>query len=334
MGSLGISHGYKVYAIGGKEETVQVMGDDEDCELKIYYKKEKEQQSKSRFVYQTGNVPLYNLLEQLLNKEKYSNVPQEIWDKRVLEIFQHIEPIAESSKRLFFILTLSSLDKLGHDHGPDSEKVQEHLKFLDDYLSNLIKWREGSIIMTGDHGCRRVSRYVIEPAETRRDALKVYSVDGNSINFCEEHILDSFNNISDIQYDGGILRIWFKGKAGLLENDMNFFSKYGFVFPHYTQQKDADEEIVRLYENSRHENLGDVLVVARGDAMFCKLSWVRDPIRTKISGKAVLDIGELPIGEHGTHHAEDREVCFLSNNPIKDRISNTEIYEYIKSIMR
>ncbi|PIN85891.1 hypothetical protein COV19_07410 [Candidatus Woesearchaeota archaeon CG10_big_fil_rev_8_21_14_0_10_44_13] len=332
LASLGHKNGFGVYVIGGKEETVRVMGDEPNCRAMVYYLKDNPLFN-DKFVHVSNNQILDYSLTQLLNEIDFKGIPQPQWDKKVLNIFRHIY-MMESLQKKFFIMTLSSLDKLGHDYGPNSKEVCEHLKFLDNSLVDLINNKDASVIITGDHGCRLVSRYVIEPAEAGSDILRVYNFDGNSIRFHEDHSLDNFGSISDIQYDGGLLRIWFKGEGSLSEKDLSFFFKYGHVFPHYTLQKDADEEIVRLYENSKHENLGDVLVVARGDSMFCKLSWIEDPIRKKIAGRAILKKGELPIGEHGTQYSEDREVCFLSNNPVKERLNNTEIYEYINSIMR
>ncbi|MCX6707555.1 MAG: alkaline phosphatase family protein [Candidatus Woesearchaeota archaeon] len=329
---LGISNNFKVYAIGGKEETVRVMGHDTDCELLAYYNKEK---SKDRFVYNTQNLLIGQFLDYLFNTCHYKRVPQQGWDKRALDIFNNINSLDDNEKR-FFILTLSSLDKIGHDYGPHSEEVYNHLSFLDESISAIIRdMPDSPVIITGDHGCRHTTRYLIEPSKENPQSIAVYNVAEDYIKFENEYLLKSFEDIKDIQYDGGILRIWLNSGKNLCESDLNFLSEHGYVFPHYINQGHADYELIQLYENSRHENLGDIFVVAKGDTTFCKLGWITDTeTKGNIKRRRDLILGNLPIGEHGTYHDEDRKVGFLSNlSTINQTLKNTEIYSIIETIM-
>ena len=325
LASLGLEYGFAAYIIGGKQETVRVMGAEEDCAAMIFYDR-----NKNKFILKKAKDNLVEKMEDFLEESRYKKVQQKELDKPVLEIAKKIITLNELTSS-FFILTLASLDSIGHEFGPHSNEVYKHLELLDNLIYSLIEeTNPSSVIITGDHGCRTVSRYIIEPENT--SGIQVYCVQGQEIKPYEKHRLKSA--VDNLQYDGGLLRIWMNDGKDITPGDLSFFSKYGFVFPHYIKQGLTNEEIIRLYNNSIHENIGDIFAIAANDTMFCKRTWIRDEILYKVSKKAILSRENLPIGEHGTYGLEDIQVCLLSNKPTKTIIENVEIYEMIKTMMK
>jgi len=185
----------------------------------------------------------------------------------------------------------------------------------------------------GDHGCRTTKRYLIEADSNDPRRFVVYAWNGVQYEFLEEHLLDVEGNLRKIQYDGGILRLWFGNTLGLLsERDSDFLGRYGSVcLPH----QEGCGALMEVYRRSRHANSGDVTVVADNNVTFCKRGWVwKNAVWNKIAKSLPLDKYDLPIGEHGTHHPEDREVSIMSNYEIgTSRIYNTEVKSLIEKIM-
>ena len=325
LASLASESGFSTYVIGGKEETVRVMGTEENCALMIHYDKKNK-----KFIPRKARNDLRGKIQSIFRENQHTNIDQKNLDRNVLVMANELIQLLPNP--FLYIVTLSSLDSIGHASGPNSNEVHRHLAFLDNEINSLVqKITPSSVIITGDHGCRNVSRYVIEPESN--SAINVYCIDGQSIKPYEQYKLTSI--MDAIQYDGGLLRIWMKENNNLSEQDLSFFSRYGYVFPHYIEQGLADKEIERLYYNSIHENLGDVFVIAQGDASFLKLDWIHDKlIQRKVAQRENIKLGDLPIGEHGTYDREDNRVCFLSNiEDLGPEFNNVQIYNIIKRIM-
>ena len=160
--------------------------------------------------------------------------------------------------------------------------------------------------------------------------MAVYRAVKDRLEFTERYTMESKRDIHKIEYDGGNLRIWFKDKQGqLTSNDLFFIQKYGEVQPVHEEKKEE------YYYKSNHPNQGDVTIIAHDDVMFCKTEWIpKEDVREKISRFIDLEKGDLPKGEHGTYHDEDRIVAFISDyNFGMKEIPNTMVLALIKSLM-
>ena len=94
-----------------------------------------------------------------------------------------------------FVLLLPSLDAIGHEFGPHTPKVIEHLIFLDDQLSSMIMSLEhiSVVLVVGDHGCRWITDYFIELYEfnkTTPTIASIYQREGDLFKFRQEYNLD------------------------------------------------------------------------------------------------------------------------------------------------
>jgi len=325
LASIGNKHGFKNYIIGGKPETVQVMGLGKECELMLYY-----DPFIKCFVPRGADVQLVNDIEKLTQHNQYNQINQTEMDSRLLNIIEDVVSLS-SQNNAFYICTLPSLDLIGHRSGPSSTKVAEHLNFLDERISSLFSKmnKNSAFIVTGDHGCRKVGQYLIE-LDADKFTMSVYKLNGDNFEFCERYTLKSMA-IEEIHYEGGVIRIWLKhGQKSLLPDDVKFISKYGEVQP-------SDDEIAkRIYELSKHPNLGDITIVSKRDVMFCKTEWIHDKsAKDKINVDSALDARELYLGEHGTYHDEDRKVLFMSNHDFNLKsLTNTEISHCISRLMK
>jgi hypothetical protein len=331
LASAGRKLDFEVYVIGGKPETVRVMGLKGECALSIYYDRDLER-------FRVGGAEDYSsAVEKALDCDEYKKLPRHRLDDAVIKIFRENIITRSTAQKSLFILTLSSLDDLGHKFGPCSTQIEEHLRLLDDQIHPLVKGLGANtvFIVTGDHGCRETAKYLVETDDADPRRVTVYQVKGNLLEFHEEHHLDPEGNLRDIQYDGGILRIWFNsGVASLSGRDVAFLSKYGRVCCK-DDVEEIDKGLREIYRNSSHENIGDVVITANGDATFCKRSWIlRQSSIEAIAQRGILQRGDLPIGEHGTPLIQDREVLLMSNYEFGISMpSNTHIRQVIEKVM-
>jgi hypothetical protein len=153
----------------------------------------------------------------------------------------------------------------------------------------------------------------------------------NCFKFRKEVAIDNEHRIRKFGYDGGLLRIWLNdGQMQISPDDSAFLALYGQICSNANLP--GDGEFRQIYENSVHENLGDLTVVANKNVTFCKNSWLDENVLTKIiSNRATLAIGELPLGEHGTYHPEDRFSLLMSNHDFgAEYFQNTEIIGLIE----
>lgn len=321
-------NGFYTYVIGGKPETVQVMGRKEDCSLRVFYQRGIDE---SKFKVDGTDENKIELLMNMLKNERKNTLLSRA--EQDIKILNFLNTIMSDKKRLnnLYITCLPGLDEIGHIYGPKSQAIKEHLTSLDEKLDSIISKhkKDTSFIVTGDHGCRNISRYVIE-IEDESMTMAVYKKANDKLNFVERYCIESKDEIYKIEYDGGNLRVWFKSEQGhLTSNDKSFFLKYGEIQPVHNKGKEE------LYRNSNHPNQGDITIIAHDNTMFCKEDWIKDEdVIRRISNSVDLSNGDLPRGEHGTHHDEDRIVAFLSdyNFGVK-RITNIMIPNFIKQLM-
>lgn len=315
--------GFSTYVIGGKPETVEVMGRGEECSLRVVY-------YNNSFEVDGTDKNKVDLMKKLLKDEEYDRrLSRAEQDVKLLE-FLNLIMSDEKADRSLYVACLPGLDEVGHTYGPGSEMIIKHLNSIDRKLAYLIEkhGKDTSFIITGDHGCRNIRRYLIE-VEYDAMTMAVYKAENNKFEFIERHTMESKEEIHGMEYNGGNLRIWFKDNRGhLTSNDMSFIQKYGEIQPVHDRKK------VEFYHKSNHPNQGDITIIAHEDAMFCKKEWIEKEVRSKVSEFMDLNDGDLPKGEHGTYHDEDRIVAFMSDYDfgIKE-IQNTIVPLFVRKLM-
>ncbi|MCK4670546.1 MAG: alkaline phosphatase family protein [Nanoarchaeota archaeon] len=336
ISSIGFINGYKTFCFGGKREVVQSIASARDCTLMIHPNK-----NKSTFKADDEGESFWKEIF-FAWKNNYV-LPKEIPNKLSrldIKLINLFEEIINTSKdyddKFFYLLTLPSLDFIGHKHGPHSDEAISHIKCLDENISEIIKSNENTLfIIAGDHGARRTLKYIIEVKKNTPNA-HVYHRERDLYRHIAEIPFDSEENFQHICYDGGILRIWMKRKNNLLtKRDAKMLAKYGTIIDLRLENKNIESKYFEIIQNSNHENLGDIIVVANKDATFCKRSWIdRKVLREKIPRGQNLRINELPVGEHGTYFDEDRHTLILSNYDFRKHIvSNLQIREELEKIM-
>lgn len=322
LASIALKHGYKPYLIGGKLETIRVMGNPKECSLFLQYNK------RSCFLEGTDEGIITQVgteLGAIQNKEHFN------LDAILLDLYKSI---ISTQKNCFAILTLPILDFLGHKFGANSPEVIQHIRYLDDALQKTIeKTIDNTVfIVTGDHGCRNTTRYVIESDERDPRIVKIYKQKGELLVPCETYFLDNKRNLINIKYDGGVLRIWTKNNTLSVE-DTQFLSTYGTIFSD-TYDYHVNGKLHNLVKKSRHENLGDIFVVAYPDTTFCKRIWIKPSVFEKVINGVTITRNEAPIGEHGTYYKEDRDVYFMSNYDFQTSgLKNVMIRTYLENLM-
>jgi hypothetical protein len=212
-------------------------------------------------------------------------------------------------------------------YGPISKKVVEYLTSLDNKLSAIINRvrYDSLVIITGDHGCRQTEKYLVECDKKDSRKIVIYESDYSGFNFKEDYVLDCEKRFKNIQFDGGILRIWFEQNDSFLsEADRKFLLKYGKII----------NTKMGLINNSKHPNLGDIVVEADHNITFCKHNWINDTVKEqKIPKKERLLKWDLPKGEHGTSHPDDRYVHFMSNYDFEIKeLVNVDIKRFLEDI--
>jgi hypothetical protein len=328
LASSSFQNGFKAYVIGGKAETAKVMGLPEECSLLLHYDRDA-----GLFSVQGTGARICNVVRSYLPQGRIVRKLEEL-DADLLGIFERVTSEKNKDNSLL-VMALPSLDAIGHKHGPCSHEVLEHLDFLDMRVADYIKAAgSAKFIVTGDHGCRSTTKYVLEVDNADPRTVLVYESDGELFRLRERNHLDQVGNLSDIQYDGGILRAWFKkGAVSLSEEDNAFLMKCGCICG-AGYDVGVDERLQLAYLNSRRENMGDVVVVPRPDSTFCKRKWVKKSTRDKLVVEKPVEKHELPLGEHGTHYVEDQQVPIISNFDFGvGRITNVQIRGYIEHMM-
>lgn len=302
------------HILGGKPETVKVMGKDDECALRVY---------SNKLDVDGENESLIDLVEEY----KRSIIVDFPEYEGIADALLNAYKLIKEKSGTFTIFTLPESDILGHKYGPHSQELINHLQSLDNSLSEIIRdiYGDSLIIIMGDHGCRNVDSYLIEYDKDNPRKIMLYDKFGGSFVCSGGHILEGYRAI---QYDGGMIRIWFdESQNRLSEKDKEFLSNYGKIV--YSED-DLVDDLKEVYGNSHHENLGDVTIFADKNILFCKRSWAKGVIKP-ITERKNLGMNDLPLGEHGSYHKEDREVLFMSNYHFKKhRLLNVDIRNMIE----
>ncbi|MBI5880782.1 alkaline phosphatase family protein [archaeon] len=326
LASIGHRYDIHTYIIGGKPETAIVLAGEEECDILLHY-----DFNKSEFKIRGTQKPIKDDLTSMLKQRQYTKIQKSELDSKLFDIFRNVFLRKEQDKSMF-VLALPSLDAIGHEFGPKSIQTIEHLRNLDENISYVIEQTNSDslFIITGDHGCRRTTTYLIDSGEEDHKEFTVYCEEHEQFKFRRKFTIGADGNVSRVEHDGGILRIWFEdGARQLAEKDHLFLSTYGLVIDMSALQL-LGGPLRNICATSRHDNLGDVVVLANSDTTFCKYKWIEDKL-PKIRQGLVLGMNELPLGEHGSHHPEDRLIPFLSNHYFGCcKLKNVQIRQYLE----
>lgn len=337
LSSSASKKGYGFVCMCGKPELVDLLGRTEEYALVLYPHKE------TGIIVVNGiNKRLKDETSLFLNIAGYTHLSKDLLpdgtrSRILIDVFKHLLDKCGEGSKLLSILALPSLDYIGHKYGPLSEETIEHVYFLDEKIAELIKSNDDILfVIAGDHGCRKTQKYLIEVREDDARFASIYQQDGSLFKNKGAIKFDSEYNFQDISYDGGILRVWFKIKNSILvKRDAEILTEYGTIIDLRLKQNENKQLPLEVLDNSRHDNLGDIVVVSNKDATFCKRTWL-DPelIERKILKNQDLKKDELPIGEHGTYYAEDRQTLFMSNHDFgKNIFLNLQIRNEIEKVM-
>ena len=337
LSSLAFKEGYDVICICGKPELASVLGLPAEYALII-----QPDPKTDELVINGTNVELKQKIRVFTNLNNYAKLPRDrlpdgTRNRALLNIFKYILGVDTVGSKFLSVLALPSLDAIGHKYGPSSKEIIAHIHFLDENIAELMLRNERTLfILAGDHGCRKTQRYVIESREDDARFVTIYHMEEGVYKNKGCIKFDSEDDFQDICYDGGMLRIWFKNNLAILsEQDAQLLTKYGTIIDLRLKQNENKQLPLEVLDNSRHDNLGDIIVVSNKDATFCKRTWL-DPelIERKILKNQDLKEDELPIGEHGTYYAEDRHTLFMSNYDFgKNIFLNLQIREELEKLM-
>jgi len=185
-------------------------------------------------------------------------------------------------------------------------------------------------LLLGDHGCRSVSRYVVESHTDDPQRFLYYIEMDGSINYRGEHMFTS-KGIDCVQFDGGILRIKLSGD--LSAEDIEVLSRFGSVYCNHSLENSLEPDYRERYNNSLTPDMYDYTIVANKDLIFCKRNWVTISVLEQLVEHEMLPIGSLPKGEHGTYYNDDLYVPLLSNVPAQKSMNNTMIKDLVESLL-
>lgn len=344
LSSLAVEKGYDVVCIGSKQEAINVIGVAEDCAMLVFAKKLED--SANEKLECTGiDIELKHQVEGFLKEkgfdvkfphEKELSINNKTRSDLLIDLFRYAMTKITLSEKRFEVLALPSLDYLGHKHGPHTAKTLRHLNELDQQISEIILSDPTALfVIVGDHGCRRTQRYLVEKKRDNPFFACMYHQESERYKYLGDILFDA-NEFRCMSYDGGILRVWLKNNADLSEKNRNFLAQYGTIIDLRSESiPPVENKYLELINNSRHTNLGHIVVVSDKDVTFCKNSWIdKDVLGMKISANRDLEINELPIGEHGTYYPEDRHTLFMSNHDFKkDIIPNSKIREELDKLI-
>jgi predicted AlkP superfamily pyrophosphatase or phosphodiesterase len=164
IGTIATRHNCELYCLGGKPETIQVMSLPRNCALLGY----KPSSPESELGRSTKIIERVRPVLEKIGKDKFC------YSFELLDLFGDLRSQVEQQRRLMFVLTLPSLDAVGHTYGPHSKEVVNHLGKLDSRIASIIKSASDTIfIVTGDHGCRKTDKLLIE---TRQDNPRIINM--------------------------------------------------------------------------------------------------------------------------------------------------------------
>jgi hypothetical protein len=324
--SIAYQTGYDVNVIGGKSDVVAIMSFNPTyCSIGLILSMRTKTLGINHFGRKT-DLTSY-IWRKYAGTDRYQSI-----DDCILKIWEDAQSKLPK-KNQFWIVTLPLLDYIGHRYGPGSSEANNHVKYLDSEISKILTKNNAGTILTGDHGCRRVGKYIVEAFIDNPIQSILYKENHNAVTFEEELNLRS-KGILDVQYDGGILRVKLKPNSELNSMDKKLLSRFGCVIPYGMNVLCMNSKTKRMYRNSINENLYDVLVVADNDVTFCKSNWISVATLRNVRKHHQLEIGDLPVGEHGTYHAQDNNVLALSNCSFcHSRIHNVQLKDMISPLL-
>jgi len=332
--TLATRSGLRVVAVAGKDVVVDLLASS-DIYLKV--KLALLEEGGSYEVNATG-VPsgvstlfLRRIEQAGLTKLSAADARTPILDRHVSSLATTGLNMLRPQERCLLVMGLSALDRVGHKYGPnkDERNVAEAIRIADEEIGRV--WRAALtkihadpssdadsapilLVVTGDHGCRLISNAII-PSKLgagweRLDLWQTQPEGQDSLRTASLAIPSEIRSlVAHAESDGGTIRFWLndRGSTAALERwvlDARFSNGsflHNFISEVYGTQGTSEE----LFQYARHDNLGDLVVVAGEDCAFFKPNWIDDLVREQ--GK-----GTIPIGEHGTHFPSDRLVpCLL-----------------------
>lgn len=343
VAGLAQSQGYDVICIGGKAETVQLLGvgsspfaqisrgDKGRHQIDAKPRAERAIKEKIRQI-NLGSVSKEGRYEPHYDEWVFGAV------KPALEVWRDNQKEARS---LLLMLALPALDYIGHKYGPNSPEVIRSLRVIDGILCRLRKLfheDETLMIVLGDHGCRQVDVAAILDKDEDPAEMLVYrketTEDGPQFRLDEEKIqLDSdfLDHVRFMQPDGGMIRIWLRDVGerprviGWLSSKLEGLGRVE------DPTEPAREGTIRA--NSQHSRLGDVVVLADPNTAFFRNRWCPgyDPKTPKKTMRCGLD---MFVGEHGSHHDEDRHVALMVSRSVDlKKVCNTGILRILKGAL-
>jgi len=326
VSSIAYQMGYDVNVIGGKSDVVSIMSFDSTY-LSVELSLSKFGKNLAVGHFGSNKELTSSIWKRYSGTGEFSTI-----DESILRIWEDAQSKLPSNNQLW-IVTLPLLDTIGHKFGPKSPETISHVKRLDYEIAKILSNNDADIILTGDHGCRRVKDYFVEAHEVNPKKAIIYKETQDNINYVGDISLQS-KGVTDVQYDGGLLRIKLEPNSQLYSEVRNSLSRFGCVIPFEKATDCMDHSMQRMYNNSICPNLYDVVVIANPDTMFCKFTWLPFETLEDILHNIPLANGMLPKGEHGTHYIEDSIVPVLSNFTNGDKqINNVQIKNMIAKLL-
>lgn len=337
LASVSFKRKHKTFFAGGKDVVADILATDMESDLRVLGK----QHPGSKWMIESKNYrgscweKVYTSWKNTLPEYILT---QEVLDDTLLKLFEGILTAdKESGSKSFYILALSGLDFIGHALGPHSDEVINHIKNIDKKIADILDANKNTLfIIAGDHGCRLTDRYVIQQKQDESRPAVLYHRAGDLYTPAGSFEFDSEKNFQYLSYDGGLLRIWLRDYHNLSSRDAELLSEYGTIIDLRSgKPENVEQGFLKIIENSRHANIGDIFVVSKNDATFCKNDWVSDVmVKKKILNQKELQLYELPRGEHGTYYDSDRLTLFMSNHDFgKSMLLNLTIREEIEKLM-
>jgi hypothetical protein len=318
IGHIASANGYQVINLGAKEETVLTMSLQKHADLQVA-------SQSGKLLVRGKQDLLVDAISAKLKDKKYDIYPIFDLGMPIIDLASAALRMRDAHFPLFLSLALPDIDYYGHKFGPHSPNVIGRLKTLDEHIANMLEEHHSFMCyLVGDHGCRRTVKYVMETEHPH--LAHIYHEENDELSYEGKILFD--NSVEQIEYDGGILRLWFSQRGATLDEEtIKLISTYGKPID-ARLPSESDERVSR----SIHENLGELVVIANNDATFCKRSWIDKEYHPLIEAAQPLPKGSYPLGEHGTYHCEDTAIPLLSNQKLeKDAYLNIELNELVKN---
>jgi predicted AlkP superfamily pyrophosphatase or phosphodiesterase len=336
------------FIVGGKEKVVRLLSRRQHSNIMLFrgdHSREIEVES-SNLVFEDE---LKNEIRSRFGTFVNIDVESPDYDRKLQEIaFYILRKYVILESGWVFTICLSGLDYLGHRFGPDCSQnyIREEIDSVDLFLEQIYlflakKFGEEQFlfIVVGDHGCRKVDKVLLpteeKPGFTIYEKKNTFHFDRSSqktFYFKENSALNTklircktkegltyFSSICD----GGTIRFWLQ--HGTTVDEINEIIKTLESEPYPNGLADFVDKVYIVNDknnrseimNSKHEFLGDIIVVAKKDCGFMRPTWVPEN-------------KPIPLGEHGTYFEEDKLVPLFCNHK---RILNYRTHKTLAEVM-